>query len=266
MPKAKLTDKGILVDAETNEPIKIGDEDITVTNAKNEDQTNAIIQSRLNELREQNAALEKQAHRTPELETMLTQTKEQIAELEGQLQTAKDQAEAKAAQKVANITRERDSLQSALNDERTGRLNDGVRWNIRMQCGNRFRSPERDVIPQMMSTLKREPVRDSEGNVVEGKFLETFSVRVKNDKGEFEQKELPLEKALNAYASDPQNAHYLNGATRGGSHQGETTVPMDSNGNPDYSSMGSVDMITAGLQKGFLGEPTGRAAQQASGG
>lgn len=219
MPELNMDDEGYLVDAEgkrfevEGEPVKVG-------NAKTTSQVENAIKERLARQNDKIKALEAQANRTPELEKLLNDLKEEKTSLEEQLSNAKKQAQDEVASQINKLTSKAKELEAKLAEESSGRIRDQVTTAILAKAGDRFINPAEDVVPKLLSVHKREPAKDDQGKTVDGKFVDVFTVRYKNDKGEEVEEALPVDKALDVMASKSEYAHYVRGTSHGGSGGG----------------------------------------------
>jgi len=219
MPELKMDEEGYLLDAEGNR-LKIDDEEVKVGNAQTKSQVENTIRERLSRQNDKIKALEAQANRTPELEKLLNELKEEKASLEEQLGNAKKAAQDEVASQIDKLSKRAKELEEQLGQETKGRVRDQVTTAILAKAGDRFINPALDVVPKLLSVHKREPAKNDEGKTIDGQFVDVFTLKYKNDKGEEIEEALPVDKALDVMASLPDYAHYVRGSGRGGSGGG----------------------------------------------
>lgn len=219
MPELKMDAEGYLVDGEGNR-VTLGDESdpVKVTNAQTQDQVEKVIKERLARQNDKIKTLESQVTKTPELEKMLKELREEKQSLESQLSEAKKNAEAEVANQMTKLQREREELQSKLESESKGRVQDQVTNLVLSKAGDRFINPAEDIVPRLLQVHKREPVKDEQGNVV--KHADLFKISFKNEQDKEIEDWLPADKALEVIASKPEYSHYVKSSGQSGSGGG----------------------------------------------
>jgi len=259
MPKFKIDNEGYLL-KEDGQRFMIDDEPVQATGIMTQDRIDDVVKDRLNrqkkEYATQIATLESQANKTPELEKLLANTKESLSKVEEELVNAKRQAEAEVSAQMGKLKTENEKLAAKVTELANARVVDQVTNMIMSTSSDKetgkpiFINTSRDVVPQLLKTHKREPMRDETGKVIEGQFLDLFEVEItENDKQV--KKHVPVDKAIEVFSSDPSNKHYLIGNNAGGPPRGGgITVP-----NIPIAPSGErygVGKIAHGLQTGAL--------------
>ena len=103
------------------------------------------------------------------------------------------------------------------------------------------------MIPQLLAKHKREKKRDEDGAAVEGEFVDLFDVEHFEKDGKTKNtKPFPLEKAVEVFSANPDNAHYRQDTKIGGSG-GSGFLRNFSNVDP--KDMTSHDKIVDGFSK-----------------
>lgn len=220
MPDLKINDEGVLVDAD-GKPVEINGEAVKVTNAKTQEQLEKTLKERLARQQDRIKTLEEQANKTPELEKLLKEAQSEKAEIEAQLKDAKDAAQREVEQTVAKLTKQATETAAALEAERQARVRDQVTAAILGISKDTFINPANDVVPKLIGAHKREPAKDKDGKTIEGQYVDLFKATFKDEKGNEVTEHVPLDKAIELFANDPANAHYVRGARTGGSGGGK---------------------------------------------
>jgi hypothetical protein len=230
MPKYTLAEDGKnLLDEEGN-IVKIGDEAIEVEGGITQQKAEQAIKDRLARQADRIKTLETQAERTPAVEKMLEELKSEKQQIEQQLSTAMASAQAEVQAQLTKAQREADQFRTAYQAEATARLREQVTNLILGKAGDGFQCPAADLVPRLLSVHKREQVKGEDGKPVEGQFVDLFKLRFRDDKGNETEDFLPVEKAIDAFASDPANRHYLRSTAASGS--GGATYPKNHTLNP----------------------------------
>lgn len=213
-----LTADGHLVDTEGNE-VKIGDELVTVENAQPNDKVEKTIKERLARQTDRIKSLEAQANKAPELEKLLNELRDEKTHLESQLSEAQRAAEDRVSAQLNTATRKAQELEEALKAERTGRLQDQVTNMVLAKAGDKFNNAQADVVPKLLNVHKREPKQGEDGKPIEGQFVDLFEMSFLD--GEKQVTDMvPIDKALEIFASAPENQHYVRASNAGGSGGG----------------------------------------------
>ncbi|MCE5229016.1 hypothetical protein LLG95_05405 [bacterium] len=223
MPELMMDKSGFLIDAEGNQ-VLIQDEPIKVSGVQTQDQIDRVIEERLARQKEKIKTLEAQANKTPDLEKMIEDLKKERDKMEADLAAAQQAAEAEVASQLSNTAKRAEIAERALADERVARIRDQVTNQILQKSGDRFINPAKDVVPDLLTVHKREPVADSAGRPIPGRFIDLFDIAYKNEKGEETHELMPVDKALDALAAREDYQHYVRAAATGGSGGGNYTA------------------------------------------
>ncbi len=223
-----LAEDGTLVDAQ-GKPMMVEGQPIKVAGAHTQKHLDKVVGERLAreeaKVTQRIADLEKQAGRTPELEKMLEEEKERQRSLRTELSKAKETASQEVSGQITSLKTQLDGLTSQLTQANRDRVTDQVSFAIIQKAGDRFVNVVGDVVPRLMGVHKREQVLGSDGKP-SGEFLDTFRMKTVTEDGKggtVEKTEfVPLERALELFAADPGNRHYVTGAKTGGSGGGGT--------------------------------------------
>jgi hypothetical protein len=215
----KLDEQGRLVD-DAGTPIKVGDTEIRLDGYLPQSKVDEVVKERLARDREkltnQIKALEAQAQRGPELESLLKQAKADLERVEGELKTAKDNAAAEVAGQMEKLKRERDQAIKDAEDARAAHLREQLTTQILGAAGDSWINPVHDLVPRLLATHKREP-KTQNGQPVKGEFVDLFVVKYRDEKGNTVEEALPVVDAISKMMAAPENAHYLKPGGRGGS-------------------------------------------------
>lgn len=257
----KVDKEGFLLDSEGNR-LKIEGEEVRAEGFMGQDQIDNKIQERLarqkKEFEGQIKSLEAQANRTPELQDLLDQTKKKLGDVEQQLQEAEANAQKQVSSQMSELKKRAETAEQKLQETEQNWLREQVSNQlishvIDPETGKQlFVNPNEDVVPRLLNVHKREPVRDDNGQPIEGKVLDLFEVEVYDkETGQSKKQVLPPDKAIKAFAANPKNRHYLSGNSSGGPGQGEyrpgaTKLPGE--GEKKYG----VSKIAAGLKRGDM--------------
>ncbi len=260
MPKYTLNGKGQLVDSDGN-VFAIDGSDVTVENAVTKEAMETTIEDRLKRLRAAKGEadstiknLQAQEGRSKELDKMLSTAQNERDSLADDLETAKrEQSTAKKTaekdvQKQMQAYKE-DAVKSKadLIESNKARESERLTNMILKKCGSAFRDPSRDVIPQMLSTHKREQKRDEDGNAVEGEFADLFDIEHLDKDGKtLITKSFLLDKAVEVFAENPNNAHYRKDTKLGGSGGSDFLKQLRIT---DPEKMTSHEKIAEGINK-----------------
>jgi len=211
----QMNEDGILVDVD-GAPYKVGDEEVTIKNAKTQTQVDTAIEKRLARQNEQIKTLEDQATKTPALQALIDKMKGEKEQMETDLANARQDAEKQVETQLSEANKARDAALSALDQEKVARVRDQVSTSIISHAKNDFIDPGADIVPRLLQKHKREPVMDKDGKPVPGNFLDLFEVTYKNDKNEDVTEMLPVDKALDAIKGQEKYQHYVRGTATGG--------------------------------------------------
>jgi hypothetical protein len=247
-----MNEKGQLVD-ESGKIVELNGEPIEVTGAKRQEEVDEAFsreqrkhKEKLGEVTEKIKALEAQAGRTEQVQKLLDDMKAEKADLEQRLTNADQRAKDEVSTQMASITKRAEKAELALEEERKGRLRDQVATTILSKAGDQFNDPATDLVPNFLSVHKREPRRDpNTGKDIEGEFVDTFQVPIKNEKGEEVREYLPIDKALEAWAAG--HPHHVRGSGPGGSGGGNYV----NTSNMKRSEMSAADKASFVGKHGF---------------
>lgn len=218
----KVDEEGYLV-GEDGERLLIDGEPQKVEGVVAQDKFDKTLGERLAKEREKLnnriKALEEIANKTPGIEEELKNAKAEKADLEQRLTTAEKEAQDKVSSQLSKLTKERDELKSGLENEQRARVIDQVSVAILGHAKDRFINPERDLVPVLLGAHKREPKKGEDGKTVDGQFVDVFKMRRKDGDKTVEEF-VPLDKAVEIFATDEANAHYVKPSGRGGSGGG----------------------------------------------
>ena len=219
-----LNSKGQVIGKDGN-PIKIGDDIVTITNAKPQEEVDAAFQAekakhrtKLDGLNDQIKTLEAQTEKSASTQALLDQMKGDKSELESKLANAETEAAKKVGNQLSEAQQKADTATAALKAEQDAHLHTQLTNSLMGVAGNRFSNVGMDVIPHLLNEHKREPVLDDDGKPT-GEHVDTYKVTYKDDKGEEVTKRLPADKALDAWANN--FPHHVAANNRGGSGGGQ---------------------------------------------
>jgi len=225
MGELLLNEEGNLVDAEgkvfelDGEPVKVG-------NAQTQEQTNAVIKSRLarqqKTIDEQIKALQDQADKTPALQKMIDDLGGERDKLERSLQEAEQQAQQKVATQMTTLQKRAADAEAAYKAETASHINTQVTNSIlSSKAIAPFIDPAGDVVPRLLQSHKREPVLDESGRPVPGQYKDVFGVDIppESEGGEFRRENVPLDKALEVIAQT--RPHWIAATNANGSGGGQ---------------------------------------------
>lgn len=215
MPVFKMNDDGVLVDGEGN-PLQLNGEAVTVEGAFTQKVLDAKIAERLARQAKTVRDLEEAVKETPALKQALEQAKADLAETQQQAQQAKAAAEAEVSGQLKTWKEKSERSDQALAEERAARVREQVTVQLLGAAGSEFLNPAADVVPRLLGTHKREPVKGPDGKDT-GQFVDQFKVVRKDDKGATVEEWLPADEAIKAFKADPGNRHYLAASGQGGS-------------------------------------------------
>ena len=248
MPVLKLNSEGNLVD-EQNNPILIDGEVVSVKDVMTKEQTEATIKARLDRQKEKIQNLERQANRTPELDRELNIAKEELSSMKEAMEKAQQAAEEKVRNQLQTIKSEREELAKELEKERTVRKREALSRNILELARDKFINPNQDVIPHLLARHRAEPALDDNGKPIKDEVLDLFEVNVRTKDGKIKKETLPLKEAIEAYADDPDNLHYL----KPSSHQGPGNRQFTNE--PEMTSISKRSELRSNAQKSkFISE------------
>lgn len=220
MPELNIDSEGFLLDAEGNR-FEMDGEPVKVPNAVSKSDTERIIKERLARQADKVKELEQHAMKVPELQQLLQAEKTRLAEIEKQALLAKEEAEKAVESQIAKAREEATKFKSQWETEREARVRDQVTTMILANAGDVFVNPALDIVPKLLQSHKREPKKDDRGQAVDGEFVDVFDVSYKDDKGNTVRELLPVDKALQVIAAQPEYQHYVRGARAGGSGGGQ---------------------------------------------
>lgn len=224
MPDLTIDDEGYLLNAEG---VRIEQEGgpVKVTGVIKQEKFDQALGERLgkerDKLQKRIDALEQVAQRTPAIEEELKSAKEEKADLEKRLTDAEKDANNKVAGQMATLTKERDTYKANFEAEAAARVRDQVTNLVLSASMDRFVNAAGDVVPKLLTVHKREPVKDDKGNSIAGQHVDLFEMSFKNEKGTEVKEFVPVDKAIEIFASAESNAHYLKPAGRGGAGGGQ---------------------------------------------
>jgi len=256
-----INEDGIVVDREGN-PVKFGIGEsgdaaiVKVDGALTKTQVNKVVQERLARSQERIIALEEAAKKAPELQQLLEKELKEKSALEKQIARAKAEAESHVKETITQLTQRASKAEEELSRERAARLRDQLTTQLISYCGNTFINPVEDVIPKLLKSHKREPKLDSQGQPIQDEFVDLYEVEYVGDDGKQRREYFPGKKAIEVFASQKSNLHYLAGSSKSGSG-GFQRPPQSGIGMPDFSKMSPVQKIQYGLEQGQLGNLKG---------
>jgi len=207
---------GNLLDAE-GKPFKVGEDTIKVTNALTQATFDAAVIERVKGKERQIAELKAQVEKAPELQGTINTLQTELAELKTQAENAQRKAQDDVATTLSVLQKKVEAAETLLATERAAHLQTQLTNTILSFAGDKFINTLKDVVPEMLKGHKREPVAGSDGKPVKGEFKDTFKVSVAAEDGSEKEEDLPLDKALAAFAENKKNSHYVKGAQSGGS-------------------------------------------------
>lgn len=220
MPKVKLNDEGQLV-LESGEPFEIDGETVEIEGAYTKAQVTETVEARLARERKDHEKLKAAAEQMPELQKLADDSAKRVNELEAELEQTKASAAQETAAQLAKARQETERYKS----EAEQRANELVRFQVESlilgRAGTDFNEPSVDVVPHLLQVHKREPVKGEDGKPT-GEFKDFFKLRHKNDKGEEVEEFLPVEKALEVWAT--AHPHHLKPSGSSGSGGGQYTT------------------------------------------
>ncbi|HUV65939.1 MAG TPA: hypothetical protein VMW24_18740 [Sedimentisphaerales bacterium] len=206
MGELLLNEEGNLVDAD-GKVFEIDGEPVKVANAQTQEQTNAVIKSRLarqqKTIDDQIKTLQAQADKTPALQKMIDDLEAQRDKLANDLEKAEAQAEEKVSAQIMELKKRTSDAEAALNLEQKSHVNTQVTNAILSSKGaSQFIDPAGDVVPKLLQSHKREPVLDEFGKPVKGQSKDVFGVEIppEEEGGEYRRENVSLDKALEVIA------------------------------------------------------------------
>lgn len=220
----KLDADGYLVDEEGNR-VQIEEQDVQIDTGElfTQGRVNKIVQERLARQKETIVTLEEAAKQNPALQEELQKAKEELTSLQSEKDKADDAARQRVATQLGKAQKRAEEAEAALEREQKAHVRTELTNSIMEHAGIRFRSPKRDVVPQLLVHHKREPQTDESGKPIEGQEVDLFEIEVISEDGKKSSREwLPVDEALDAFAAHPDNAHYLEAQNRGGGGGSQT--------------------------------------------
>ncbi len=251
--------EGFLLGEDGNR-LEISGEPVQAKNFMSQESIDNKIQERLarqkKEYQEQIKSLEAQANKTPELQELLNSTKEKLTGVEKELGEAKQKAQSEVAEQMKELRTKAEEAEKKLQETQNSWLREQVTNKILANVSDKetgkqlFINPTEDLVPRMLGRHKREPKKDDSGQPIEGEFVDLFETEVfDKEKNSTEVKFLPVDKAVNAFASNPKYRHYLNGNNASGPSTNNTNKFVGPNKTGEDSKPFGVSRIAKGLKE-----------------
>ena len=230
------------------EVLKVGEEEIAVEGAFNQDDIDKSIKQRLAKETKKFEALKTQADKNPELQKMYEEARNEKEKLQKEYDIYQTNAKQKQDEQTAQYKTQNESLQNSLKEEKVGRMRDQVTNNIIGVCANKFINAQRDVAPALMNSHERTFAKDAAGNDIQSNYKDQFKISIYNEDTDTAVDEMvDLNKAVTAFANDSNNAHYLQSkAIPGSNANGDINRDGDQF---DRENATSQELINAGLRK-----------------
>lgn len=223
MPDFKINDEGKLL-GDDGKLLLIEGKEVTITGAKSQSEIDHAFQVEKakhkglqDTLTERIKTLESQAEKSEETKRLLAELREEKTGLDAKLLDAERNAESKVATQLTRATEGQKLAETALAEERTGRLRDQVSNIVLGAAMGKFNDPATDVVPHLLGFHARESVKDSEGKDTE-KVLDTFKMTFENEKGEKVTENLDIGRALEVWGL--QHPHHVKASNVSGSGGG----------------------------------------------
>lgn len=222
--KLKFNDEGKVV-TEAGDPFEIDGEEVTIEGAYTKAQVTETVEARLVRERKDHEKLKAAAEQMPELQKLADASANRVKELEAELEQTKSSAAQETAAQLAKARQETERYKAEAQNSANALVRFQVESLILGKAGSSFNEPSVDVVPHLLQVHKREPIKGEDGKPT-GEFKDFFKLRFKNDKGEEVDEYLPVDKALEVWAS--QHPHHLKAS--GGSGSGGGNYNINPNG------------------------------------
>lgn len=215
MPKLKLNDEGQLV-TEDGTVFEVDGEAVSVDGAYTKAQLTKTVEDRLAREQKNLETLKAAAEQVPGLQKLVDESSAKVRELEAETENIKATAQQESAAQINKHRQEAERFKAEAEKNAAELLKFQVQTQILGAAGSNFNDPATDLVPHLLQAHKREAVKGEDGRPT-GEFKDFFKLRFKNDKGDEVEDYLPVDKALEAWAtSHPHHVKATGGSGSGG--------------------------------------------------
>jgi len=232
--KLKLNEEGQLV-TEDGTPYEVDGEAVTVEGVKTQADIDKTVKERLAREQKNLETLKAAAEQVPGLQKMVDESAVRVRELEAEAENIKSAAQQESAAQINKHRQEAERFKAEAEKNAAELVRFQVQTKILGAAGANFNDPATDLVPHLLNAHKREPVKGEDGKPT-GEVKDFFRLRFKNESGEEVEDFLPVEKALEVWAT--AHPHHVKATGGSGSGGGEYSKRL---GNFKRSEMSTKD-------------------------